>query len=62
MLKPCLSGNNWLNSKKIAVKNKSYWMTLDKLNHFHNIDWRWVKAHNGDFYNERADFLATNAI
>jgi ribonuclease HI len=54
--------NNWLNSKKIAVKNKSYWMTLDKLNHFHNIDWRWVKAHNGDFYNERADFLATNAI
>ena len=54
--------NNWINSKKEQVKNKSYWITLDKLNNHHNIEWKWVKAHSGDKYNERADTLATNAI
>ena len=54
--------NNWLNSKKEKVKNKSYWITLDKLNNLHNIEWKWVKAHSGDKYNDRADKLATSAI
>ena len=54
--------NNWINSKKEQVKNKSYWITLDKLNNLHNIEWKWVKAHSGDKYNERADKLATSAI
>ena len=54
--------NNWMSSKKEKVKNKSYWITLDKLNNLHNIDWKWVKAHSGDKYNERADKLATSAI
>ena len=54
--------NNWLTSKKEKVKNKSYWITLDKLNNLHNIEWKWVKAHSGDKYNERADKLATTAI
>ena len=54
--------NNWLNSKKEKVKNKSYWITLDKLNNLHDIEWKWVKAHSGDKYNDRADELATSAI
>ena len=54
--------NNWLNSKKEPVKNKSFWLTIDKLNNFHDVEWKWVKAHNGDTYNERADYLATSAI
>ena len=54
--------NNWLNSKKEKVKNKSYWITLDRLNNLHNIEWKWVKAHSGDKYNDRADKLATSAI
>ena len=54
--------NNWINSKKEKVKNKPYWITLDKLNNLHNIEWKWVKAHNGNQYNERADKLATAAI
>ena len=54
--------NNWINSKKEQVKNKSYWLKLDKLNNLHDIEWNWVKAHNGDKYNERADKLATSAI
>ena len=54
--------NNWINSKKEAVKNKALWITLDKLNRLHTVEWKWVKAHNGDKYNERADKLATSAI
>ncbi len=54
--------NNWVNSKKEPVKNKSLWEILDKLNSLHTIEWKWVKAHNGDKYNERADKLASSAI
>ena len=54
--------NNWINSKKEKVKNKCYWIILDQLNDLHNIEWKWVKAHSGDKYNERADKLATAAI
>ena len=28
----------------------------------HQIEWHWIKAHNGHLENERADFLARNAI
>jgi ribonuclease HI/5'-3' exonuclease len=44
---------NWEN-----VKNPELWKTLDKLNSKFNIDWFWVKAHSGDYYNEKADGLA----
>jgi len=54
--------NNWINSKKEPVKNKAYWLILDKLDGFHNIEWKWVKAHDGNVHNERADNLATKAI
>ena len=54
--------NNWLNSSKKIIKNKELWEEIDKFNNIYNISWRWVKAHNGDFYNERADELANIAI
>jgi len=53
--------NNWLNKKKEQIKNKTLWLELDKLNNFHSIEWKWVKAHNGDPGNERADYLASTA-
>ena len=53
--------NNWLNKKKEQIKNKTLWLELDRLNNFHSIEWRWVKAHNGDPGNERADYLASQA-
>jgi ribonuclease HI len=28
----------------------------------HQIDWRWVKGHNGDPGNERADALANQGV
>ena len=53
--------NNWLNKKKEQIKNKTLWLELDRLNGFHSIEWKWVKAHNGDPGNERADYLASQA-
>ena len=53
--------NNWLNKKKEQIKNKTLWLELDRLNNFHSIEWKWVKAHNGDPGNERADYLASKA-
>ena len=52
---------NWVNKKKEPIKNKRLWLDLDKLNNFHIIEWNWVKAHNGDPGNERADYLASTA-
>jgi ribonuclease HI len=51
--------NNWNNGK---VKNKELWQELDDVASKHSIEWKWVKGHNGDKYNEIADELATEAI
>ena len=54
--------NGWKSSNKKPVKNKDLWVTLNKLSKEHIIDWKWVKAHAGNKYNEIADKLATKAI
>ena len=54
--------NGWKTSKKIPVKNADLWKELDDVASQHNINWNWVKAHNGDKYNEAADTLAREAI
>jgi ribonuclease HI len=53
--------NNWQSSTKKPVKNKDLWLQLDKLNNDLNINWKWVKAHAGNKYNEIADSLAREA-
>lgn len=50
--------NGWKTSNKQAVKNVDLWQTLDELNQKYNIQWNWVKGHNGNPENERADELA----
>ena len=54
--------NGWKSVNKKPVKNKDLWITLNNLSKEHVIDWKWVKAHAGNKYNEIADKLATNAI
>ena len=54
--------NGWISANKKPVKNKDLWLTLNKLSKEQVIDWRWVKAHAGNKYNEIADRLATEAI
>lgn len=54
--------NNWKNAAKKPVKNKELWQQLDNLCQNKNITWNWVKGHNGDFGNEKADELARKGI
>ena len=54
--------NGWKNSNRKLVKNKDLWVALNELSKEQIIDWKWVKAHAGNKYNEIADKLATEAI
>lgn len=54
--------NNWKNAKKEVIKNQDLWQKLDELNHFHNIEWNWVKGHAEDDLNNRVDKLARSEI
>ena len=51
--------NGWMTSAGAPVKNKDLWIAIDETRKKLNIvEWRWVKAHNGDPRNEEADTLA----
>ncbi len=48
----------WKNSKKEEVANRDLWERLLGLAEKHQIDWIWVKGHDGHLENERCDELA----
>ncbi|WP_132992534.1 ribonuclease HI [Gordonia zhaorongruii] len=53
--------NGWKTSAKQPVKNADLWQELVSAEQRHTVEWRWVKGHAGDKYNEIADTLATTA-
>ena len=54
--------NGWKTADKKPVKNVELWQALDLAVARHKIDWRWVKGHAGDEWNERADELANEGM
>ena len=52
----------WKTAGKKPVKNKDLWQRLETALAAHDIDWIWVKGHDGHPENERADELARGAI
>lgn len=54
--------NNWKTVHNEPVKNIALWQNLLLVSEKHSIDWHWIKGHSKDFYNDRADRLAKNAI
>ncbi|TAE80359.1 MAG: ribonuclease HI [Alphaproteobacteria bacterium] len=54
--------NGWKNSKKEPVKNADLWQDLLAACATHEVEWKWVRGHNGDVGNERADALARAGI
>ena len=54
--------NGWKTASKKPVKNKELWLGLDEMIMKHNINWKWVKGHAGNKYNEKADYLARRYI
>ena len=54
--------NDWKNANKKPVKNKDLWIKLNDLSKKYKIDWKWIKGHSNNEYNDLADDLATRAI
>ena len=52
----------WLTADKKPVKNADLWQRLQTAAAGHQVEWHWVRGHNGDPGNERVDALANRAI
>ncbi len=52
----------WKTASKKQVKNKDLWQALDEAVARHEIDWRWVRGHDGNPGKEAADALANRGI
>jgi len=52
----------WRTAERKPVKNADLWQRLDSLAARHEIDWRWVRGHDGHPGNEQADRLANQGI
>ena len=52
----------WKTANKKPVKNQDLWQALDAAVQRHDIEWKWVKGHDGNPGNEEADELANRGI
>jgi ribonuclease HI len=53
---------HWRTVDKKPVKNDDLWKTLDALANEHEVEWIWVRGHDGNDGNERADSLANEGV
>ena len=51
--------NGWKNANKKPVKNKDHWIKLNNLCSKNKINWKWIKEHSTNKFNNLADDLAT---
>lgn len=58
---PGWKARNWRTASKQPVKNADLWQRLEKAVQPHQVEWQWVRGHNGHAENERADQLAVAA-
>jgi ribonuclease HI len=59
---PNWKARGWKTANRKPVKNQDLWQRLDSAVARHQINWHWVKGHNGNVGNEQADALANLAI
>ena len=52
----------WKTAARKPVKNQDLWRALDEAIARHDIEWKWVKGHDGNPGNEEADALANLGI
>jgi len=52
----------WKNTQKKPVANRDLWERLLELADQHQVEWHWVRGHDGHAENERCDGLARAAI
>lgn len=51
----------WKRNRKDPAKNPDLWQRLLELCETHEVEFRWVRGHAGDRYNERCDELSVQA-
>lgn len=54
--------NNWKNSQRKDVLNRDLWERMLRAAEGHEMEWEWIKGHNGHYENERCDLMAREAI
>lgn len=59
---PSWRARGWKTAGKKPVKNLDLWQALHQATTGHAIEWRWVRGHAGNPYNEMVDQLANAAI
>lgn len=59
---PAWVRRGWKTADRKPVKNQDLWQRLTAAAARHDVEWRWVKGHQGHPENERADALANRAI
>ena len=52
----------WKTADRKPVKNQDLWEQLEVLAAAHDVEWHWVRGHDGHPENERADALANRGI
>jgi ribonuclease HI len=53
----------WIKNNRLSsIANKDLWLELLGLMRRYTIEWFWTKGHDGDYWNERADTLAKEAL
>lgn len=58
---PAWVRKNWKTRGGKPVKNRDLWEELVDAEFHHNVQWQWVKGHDGNPYNEAADHYAVTA-
>lgn len=53
--------NGWRTADRKPVKNQDLWQRLAAAAGRHQVDWHWVRGHDGHVENERVDGLASAA-
>ena len=59
---PGWKAKGWRKANGKPVENEDLWLEIDRLMAFHDITWEWVRGHNGDPMNEKADHLANLGV
>lgn len=59
---PAWRARGWKTAGRKPVKNQDLWQALHQATAGHAIEWRWVRGHSGNAYNEEVDRLANEAI
>jgi len=54
--------NGWKTAARLEVKNRELWISLKELSDSINPQWKWVKGHAGNRWNEECDSLVRKEI